>query len=170
VEGRTLFVARIVPETAAVGGLNVAIGIGSIAASVVFGSRPAAALLLSSFTACWILLSSVRRGRPHRKVESEIPPLPARARIEPPLRTTSRVAYWTLRAAAPAVPALLLSAFFDVAWVAAIAGGGDVAVGARILFRCGQAWSWERRWALVAYRDAPFWRGGHLRFYGERAT
>jgi hypothetical protein len=170
VEAHTTFVVRVVPETGAVGSLNVAIGIGSIVASLAFGSRPAVALLLSSATACWILLSPVRRGRPHRRVESEIPPLPARARIEPPLRTASRVAYWTLRAAAPAVPALLLSAFFDVAWLAAITGGGALAVGARILFRGWQAWTWERRWALVAYRDAPLWRGGELRFYGERAA
>ena len=37
------------------------------------------------------------------------------------------------------------------------------------LFRCWQAWRWERRWALLSYRDAPFWRGGCLFFYGERA-
>ena len=163
-------VVRVVLETAAVGSLNVALGIGSIAASLAFGSRPAVALLFSAAAACWFLVLSVRTGRRHRKKETEIPPLPAGSRIEPRLRTAFRVTYWTLRAVVQIAPGTLLGAFFDVAWVAAITGGVTVGVGSRILFRGWQAWSWERRWALVAYRDAPFWRGGRLRFYGERAS
>jgi hypothetical protein len=165
-----MFVVRVVPETAAVGAFNVAIGIGSIVASLAFGSRPAVALPLSAATACWLLLSSGRRARPDPKQETGIPPLPAGSRFEPPRRTALRVTYWTLRAVAQIAPGILLSAFFDIAWVAAIAGGMGVALGSKILFRGWQAWTWERRWALVAYRDAPFWRGGCLRFYGERAT